>query len=294
MSNPKRQRSLPELEQLATERVNPRTAGLDRLRTPALVRALQREDATVAGTVRGCAPAIAAAIDQMAARFQQGGRIIYVGAGSSGRLGVLDAAECPPTFGVARGRVVGVIAGGARALQRSIEGAEDDAGAGGRDLARLRLTPADTVVGIAASGRTPYTVAALHYARRRGCLIVAIACSPGSPLAAVAGGAGIAIEAVTGAEALTGSTRLKAGTAQKMILNQLSTGVMVRAGRVRGNLMTGMQPTNGKLQARAQRILAAALGGDVTPARARRLLAQSGGDLQRALRVAAANSAREQ
>jgi len=285
------------MEQLATERVNPRTAGLDRLRTPALVRALQREDATVARTVRGCAPAIAAAIDQMAARFQQGGRIIYVGAGTSGRLGVLDAAECPPTFGVARGRVVGVIAGGARALQRSIEGAEDDAVAAGRDLGRLRLTPSDTVVGIAASGRTPYTVAALRYARRHGCLTIAIACSPGSPLAAAAGvpgGAGIAIEAVTGAEALTGSTRLKAGTAQKMILNQLSTGVMVRAGRVRGNLMTGMQATNGKLRARAQRILAAALGGDATPARARRLLAQSGGDLQRALRVAAANSAREQ
>lgn len=267
-----------ELEQLATERVNPRTARLDQLGTLALVRALQREDATVAGVVRGCAPAIARAIDALAERFGRGGRIVYVGAGTSGRLGVLDASECPPTFGVKPGRVVGVIAGGARALRRSIEGAEDDAAAAARTLKRLRLSPNDAVVGIAASGRTPYTVAALRYARRQGALTVAVACSPRSPLAAAAA---IAIEPITGAEALTGSTRLKAGTAQKMVLNQLSTGVMVRTGRVRGNLMTAMQASNQKLRDRAERILATALDGDRT--RARRLLRRFSGNLERAL-----------
>lgn len=280
MSNPKRMPA-DALEQLATERVNPRTRALDRLTTPQLVRALQREDATVARAVRRVSPAIARAIDALAARFRQGGRIVYVGAGTSGRLGVLDAAECPPTFGVARGRVIGVIAGGARALRQSVEGAEDDTRAPAHDLARLRLSAADSVVGIAASGRTPYTVAALRYARRCGCLTIAIASSPGSPLAAAAE---IAIEPITGAEALTGSTRLKAGTAQKMILNQLSTGVMVRTGRVRGNLMTNVQPTNRKLRARAERILMAALDGDQP--RARTLLRAHGGNLQRALAAA--------
>jgi N-acetylmuramic acid 6-phosphate etherase len=174
--------------------------------------------------------------------------------------------------------VVGVIAGGARALRRSIEGAEDDAAAAARALELLRLSPNDAVVGIAASGRTPYTVAALRYARRQGALTVAVACSPRSPLAAAAA---IAIEPITGAEALTGSTRLKAGTAQKMVLNQLSTGVMVRTGRVRGNLMTAMQASNQKLRDRAERILATALDGDRT--RARRLLRRFSGNLERAL-----------
>lgn len=216
-----------------------------------VVRALQREDAGVARAVRRCAPAIAQAIEAMLPRWQRGGRVIYVGAGTSGRMGALDAAEIPPTFGIAARRFAGVIAGGRRALTQAVEGAEDDVRAGEADMARLRLGDADTVIGIAASGRTPYTVAALRAARRRGSLCVAVACVPDSPLARAAA---IALEPLTGAEALAGSTRLKAATAQKMVLNQISTGLMVRSGRVRGNLMAYVQATNTKLRARAARI----------------------------------------
>lgn len=231
--------------------MNPRTAGLDRMSIPALLRALQREDAAVAPAVRRALPQLAAVLARLLPRFEAGGRLIYIGAGTSGRMGALDAAEVPPTFGVAPGRVRAVIAGGAAALRRSVEGAEDDARAARRDLAKLRLDPRDTVVGIAASGRTPYTVAALAYARDRGCLTVALASVPGSPLAAAAE---LAIEPLTGAEAIAGSTRLKAGSAQKMALNLLSTALMVRTGRVAGNLMAHVQPTNAKLRDRAARI----------------------------------------
>lgn len=297
MSNPKRKTSLrsapasgratARLGELPTERVNPRTAGLDRLSTLAMVRALQREDAGVAAAVRRTLPQIARAIDQMQPRFAAGGRLIYAGAGTSGRLGVLDASECPPTFGVAPTRVVGLIAGGARALQRSIEGAEDDPSAAQRDLRRLRLKPLDTVVGIAASGRTPYTVAAVAYAGRLGCLTVGLACVPDSPLAAASE---IAIEPVTGPEALAGSTRLKAGTAQKMVLNLLSTGLMVRSGRVQGNLLVHMLPTNAKLRQRSERIVATAAGwaGPRALARARGLLRRHHGDLAAAVAAATA------
>ncbi|HXR96519.1 MAG TPA: N-acetylmuramic acid 6-phosphate etherase [Terriglobales bacterium] len=239
------------LDRLDTEQVNPRTVGLDRLPTPAMIRRLQREDAAVAKAVARTVPAIARAVDAMAARFQQGGRIIYIGAGTSGRLGVLDASECPPTFGVAPGRIVGVIAGGKPALTRSSEGIEDSASAGRTDLAKLRLTSRDCVVGIAASGRTPYTVAAVAWARRQGCFTVAIVSNRNSPLARAAE---LAIEPLTGAESIAGSTRMKAGTAQKMVLNLLSTGVMVRVGRTRGNLMAHMHSTNLKLRRRAARI----------------------------------------
>ncbi|MGH9477157.1 MAG: N-acetylmuramic acid 6-phosphate etherase [Terriglobales bacterium] len=239
------------LEALGTEAINPRTAHLDKLPLGALVRTLQREDAAVAPAVKRCTPQISAAVAGIAKRFEAGGRVIYVGAGSSGRLGVLDAAECPPTFGIAAGRVVGVIAGGTGALRHSIEGVEDLPEAARRDLKRLHLTPLDSVVGIAASGRTPYTVAALRLAREQGCLTVALTNVSGSPLAE---NADIAIEVITGAEALAGSTRMKAGSAQKMVLNLISTALMVRLGRVRGNLMTCLQPSNAKLRARAQRI----------------------------------------
>ena len=248
--NPKRQPAAA-LAALPTEAVNPRTRGLDQMSTRTLLRTLQREDATVAAAVRRALPQIAAALDAIQPRFRAGGRLIYVGAGTSGRLGTLDAAECPPTFGLPPSRVRAVIAGGARALTRSVEGAEDHPAAARRDLARLRLRSQDSVVGIAASGRTPYTVAALAFARRQGCLTVALANVPHSPLAAAAA---LAIEPLTGPEALAGSTRLKAGSAQKMVLNLLSTALMVLSGRVVDNLMIGVQPTNAKLRLRARRI----------------------------------------
>ncbi|MGH9483863.1 MAG: N-acetylmuramic acid 6-phosphate etherase [Terriglobales bacterium] len=240
-----------KLDDLPTEAVNPRTANLDRMPLPAMIRKLQREDAAVIAAVRRCTGAIAAAVQRIASRFGAGGRLIYVGAGTSGRLGVLDAAECPPTFGVPAMRVIGVIAGGRPALTRSIEGAEDKPLNARHDLNKLHLSPLDSVIGIAASGRTPYTVAALAYAHLHGCLTVAITNVPHSPLASHAD---IAIEAITGAESIAGSTRLKAGSAQKMILNLLSTALMVHMGRVRGNLMSHLQPGNAKLRARAQRI----------------------------------------
>ncbi len=247
-----------------------------------MLRALQSEDARAAAAVRRCLPAIARAIEAIVPQYAAGGRLIYVGAGTSGRLGALDAAEIPPTFGVERERVVAVIAGGEPALTRAVEGAEDDAAAARQDLAKLRLRRQDTVVGIAASGRTPYTVAAVREARRRGCLTVAVANVKGSELAA---SAELAIEPLTGAEAIAGSTRLKAGTAQKMVLNLISTGLMVRSGRVADNLMIHVQATNAKLRARAERILAAAAGwrGAGGLARARRALGETGGDLPRAI-----------
>lgn len=253
--------------------------------TPTLLRALAGEDARVATAVRRCLPAIAGAVEAIAPRFAEGGRLIYVGAGTSGRIGALDAAEIPPTFGVKLGRVVAVIAGGARALTRAVEGAEDDAAAARRDMARLRLSNKDAVVGIAASGRTPYTVAAVREARRRGCLTVAIANVKGSDLAAAAA---IAIEPLTGAEAIAGSTRLKAGTAQKMTLNLISTALMVRSGRVADNLMIYVQANNAKLRRRAESILARAAGwrGARGAERARRALQAAGGDLPRAVEEA--------
>lgn len=243
-----------QLSTLPTEAVNSRTVNLDQLSSLGVVRALQREDNRVAGAVRRCAGEIARAIEAMLPRVQAGGRVIYVGAGTSGRMGALDAAEIPPTFGVPARLFVAVIAGGRKALTRAVEGAEDDASAGAADVARLGAGRLDTVIGIAASGRTPYTVAALREAKRRGSLCVAVACVTGSPLARAAN---FAIEPLTGAEAVAGSTRLKAATAQKMVLNQISTGLMVRSGRVRGNLMVYVQATNRKLKARAKRIEAA-------------------------------------
>jgi N-acetylmuramic acid 6-phosphate etherase len=250
--------------------------------TAALLRTLQGEDARAEAAVRRCLPAIGRAVEAIAPRFAMGGRLIYVGAGTSGRLGALDAAEIPPTFGVARGRVIAVIAGGERALTRAVEGAEDDGAAARREMAKLRLRATDTVVGIAASGRTPFTLAAVRAARRRGCLTVAIANVKRSELAA---SADLAIEPATGAEAIAGSTRLKAGTAQKMVLNLISNAVMVRNGRVADNLMIHVQATNVKLRARAASILAAAAGwpGEGGVARARRALRATGGDLPRAV-----------
>lgn len=235
-------------QRAATEARNPATAALDTLSALDIARRINREDSTVAHSVSRALPAIARAIDAIAKALAKGGRLIYVGAGTSGRLAALDAAECPPTFGTRPPSVQFVIAGGRRALASASEVSEDSAAAGRRDLARRRPGPKDVVVGLAASGRTPYTVAALALARRRGARTVAVTCNPGTPLARAAH---IAIVLPTGPEVVAGSTRMKAGTAQKMVLNMLSTGAMARLGFVYGNLMVNVHRKNRKLRQRA-------------------------------------------
>jgi len=239
---------------------------------------MNREDAGVARAVARAIPQIAQAVDAIALALQRGGRLIYIGAGTSGRLATLDAAECPPTFGVRREMVVALIAGGARALTEAVEGAEDNAAAGARDVRRARASKQDVVVGLSASGRTPYVLGALEAARRAGARTVAVVCNRG---AAVARAAEIAIVAETGPEAIAGSTRLKAGTAQKLVLNLLSTGAMIRLGRVYDNWMAGVAQTNRKLCARALGILRAATG--AREAAAQKALAAARGDLRVAL-----------
>jgi N-acetylmuramic acid 6-phosphate etherase len=244
-----------DTDHLLTEQRNPLTEEIDTLSTLEMVHVINHEDGRVASAVAETLPEVAMAIDEISARMRQGGRLIYVGAGTSGRLGILDASECPPTFNAPLGLVVGVIAGGAKAITSSVEAAEDDPNQGAADLEVLRLTALDSVVGLAASGRTPYVVGALEYARQIGSFTVSVACSHPSPMAEIAQ---VAIAALVGPEVVTGSTRLKAGTAQKMILNMLSTGVMIRLGKTYGNLMVDVQPTNVKLRQRARRIVAQA------------------------------------
>jgi N-acetylmuramic acid 6-phosphate etherase len=251
--------STANLAALPTEGRNPTSEHIDRLPTLEMLTAINREDQTVALAVERELPNIARAVDAIAARFECGGRLFYIGAGTSGRLGVLDASECPPTFSVQPTLVQGLIAGGDAALRKSSEHSEDSPAEGAADLAPHNLGPNDTVVGIAASGRTPYVLGALDFAQSRGALTVALTCVPGSAMARVAE---IAITPVTGPEILTGSTRMKAGTATKLVLNMLSTGVMIRTGAVYGNLMVNLRPTNAKLVDRAQRILMAATGCD--------------------------------
>jgi N-acetylmuramic acid 6-phosphate etherase len=253
------------LENLETETRNPRTTDLDRLGTLALVEALHAENATVAAAVATTLPQVARVVDILAERLGHGGRLFYVGAGTSGRLGVLDASECPPTFGVERERVQGIIAGSEAALTTSIEGAEDDPATGARDLEARGITAQDVVVGIAASGRTPYVLGALDAAHRLGAVTVAVVNVSGAELAQHAD---MTLAAVTGPEALTGSTRLKAGTAQKMILNLLTTATMVRLGKVYGNLMVDVRASNSKLRDRAARIVVAATEADRAAAEA--------------------------
>jgi N-acetylmuramic acid 6-phosphate etherase len=262
----------------ATEKRNPRSRGLDLKSTSRILRVLNAEDARVAHAVARAIPQIAKAVDRIAAALRKGGRLIYVGAGTSGRLATLDAAECPPTFGIPPNRIIALIAGGRRALTHAVEGAEDSTAAGARDLAARKLSSRDVVVGIAASGTTPYVLGALEYARRRRATTVCVTCNPRSPLCRRAD---IAIVVKTGPEALTGSTRLKAGTAQKMVLNMLSTATMVRLGYVYDNWMINVGRTNKKLERRALGILEAAAR--VTPAQARRALAAAGGDIRIAL-----------
>ena len=262
----------------ATEQQNPRTRGLDAKSTSEILRAIHREDAIVAKAVAGAIPAIARAVDAIAQALQHGGRLFYVGAGTSGRLATLDAAELPPTFGTPARLVQAVIAGGRRALTHAVEGAEDNRAQGGRDLAARRLIRNDVVVGITASGSTPYVLGALEFARRRGAVTVGITSNPRTPIVRLAR---ISIITPTGPEVITGSTRMKAGTAQKMVLNMLSTAAMIRMGRIYDNWMIGVALTNRKLQARGLRILAEASG--ATVAEATRALRQSGHNLGVAL-----------
>jgi len=277
----------------ATEQRNPRTRGLDKKSTTEILRAINGEDARVPGAVRRAIPEIARAVDAIVKSLRAGGRLFYVGAGTSGRLAALDAAEIPPTFGAPPRRVQAVIAGGRRALTQAVEGAEDDERQGARDLAARRVSRSDVVAGVAASGATPYVLGALAYARRRGATTIGITCNRNTP---VARAARIAIVTETGPEAIAGSTRMKAGTAQKMVLNLLSTTAMVRLGRVYDNWMIGVAMTNGKLRARGARILAEASGAGV--AQATRALRQSGHDVRVALvmlrlRVAAGEARRK-
>ncbi|MFF7281339.1 N-acetylmuramic acid 6-phosphate etherase [Streptomyces griseorubiginosus] len=246
-----------QLESLTTEAFRPELADIDRLPTLDLARLMNGEDASVPTAVSAQLPRIAAAIDAIAERMARGGRLVYAGAGTAGRLGVLDASECPPTFNTDPARVVGLIAGGPEALVTSIEGAEDSAELARADLDGLAVTPLDTVVGVSASGRTPYAVGAVEHARAHGALTVGLSCNADSALAAAADHG---IEVVVGPELLTGSTRLKAGTAQKLVLNMLSTITMIRLGKTYGNLMVDVRASNDKLRARSRRIVALATG----------------------------------
>jgi N-acetylmuramic acid 6-phosphate etherase len=247
------------LAALPTETRNPATEKIDELPTLDMLRLINAEDARVATAVAAVLPETATAIDEIAKRFEQGGRLFYIGAGTSGRLGVLDASECPPTFSVPPSLFQGLIAGGDTALRRSSEASEDSPEQGAADLAAATFTAKDALVGIAASGRTPYVLGALTHAKNLGALTIALTCVPGSAMAAAAD---ISIAPLTGPEVITGSTRLKAGTATKLVLNMMSTGVMIRAGAVYGNLMVNVQPTNAKLVDRAQRIIMSATGID--------------------------------
>ncbi|MGW0822081.1 N-acetylmuramic acid 6-phosphate etherase [Streptomyces sp. NPDC002845] len=298
------------METLTTEAFRPELSEIDRLPTLDIAKIMNGEDATVSAAVATRLPVIAAAIDALAARMARGGRLIYAGAGTAGRLGVLDASECPPTFNTDPAQVVGLIAGGPSAMVTSVEGAEDSAELAVRDLNALSLTPDDTVVGVSASGRTPYAVGAVEHARTKGALTIGLSCNADSPLAAAADHG---IEVVVGPELVTGSTRLKAGTAQKLVLNMLSTITMIRLGKTYGNLMVDVRASNEKLRARSRRIVALATGAadeeieralaatdgkvknavltllaDIDGPTAARLLEANGGHLRAALEAAAA------
>ncbi|GAA3749852.1 N-acetylmuramic acid 6-phosphate etherase [Terriglobus aquaticus] len=276
---------------LLTETRNSRSADIDTLPTEQMLRLINEEDATVAARVAETIPAIAQAVDAIAERVRQGGRLYYIGAGTSGRLGVLDASECPPTYSVPRDMVQGLIAGGDPALRVSEEGAEDSRERGVQDLVANGFGQSaglDVLVGIAASGRTPYVLGAMEHARDAGCLVIGLSCVPGS---AVEQAADLAITPATGPEVITGSTRMKAGTATKLVLNMLSTGLMVKLGYVLGNLMVNVAPTNAKLVDRAERIVMEVTG--VSRERASGLL-REGGNVKTAIVMAARGGSREQ
>jgi N-acetylmuramic acid 6-phosphate etherase len=263
---------------LTTETPNPASADLDRLSTAELVQLINNEDAKIAAAVAAASADIIAAIDVISARLLDGGRLIYTGAGTSGRLGVLDASECPPTFNADPQQVIGVIAGGDGALRRAVEGAEDSARLGADDLQALQLSAKDAVVGIAASGTTPYVLGALDAARAAGAATIALTCNEGAPIESHAD---ITIAVVAGPEVLAGSTRMKAGTATKLVLNMLTTASMVKLGKTYGNLMVDLQASNEKLVGRSLRILRQLT--DIGAAEAQALLKACNGELKTAI-----------
>lgn len=248
-----------DLSKLVTEARNPRTMHLDEMTPLEIITVMNEEDGYVIAAVKQVLPQIARVIGWCTKSLEEEGRLIYMGAGTSGRLGVLDAVECPPTFGVETGKVVGLIAGGDHAFVKAVEGAEDSEGMGEEDLRRIGLTPKDVVIGIAASGRTPYAIGGLQYARGIGCKTAAIVCNERSELAAMADAA---IELIVGPEVLTGSTRLKAGTAEKMACNMISTATMLGTGKAYQNLMVDVVQTNAKLVKRAENIVMEVTGCD--------------------------------
>ncbi|HBH7905734.1 N-acetylmuramic acid 6-phosphate etherase [Vibrio parahaemolyticus] len=246
-----------DLSRLVTESRNPASAEIDTLSTIEMLQVINEEDQKVALAVKAVLPQIAKTVDAITAAFANGGRLVYMGAGTSGRLGILDASECPPTYGTHPDMVIGLIAGGHQAILKAVENAEDDAQMGQDDLKALHLTKHDVVVGIAASGRTPYVLGGLEYAKSIGATTASIACNPEC---AMAKAADIAILPIVGAEVVTGSSRMKAGTAQKLVLNMLTTGAMIRSGKVFGNLMVDVEATNAKLIQRQTNIVVEATG----------------------------------
>ena len=277
------------LADMSTETRNSRTMDLDIMTPLEIVTVMNEEDARVPEAIKPQLNNIAQCVSWATQSIEAGSRLIYMGAGTSGRLGVLDAAECPPTFGVSPETVVGLIAGGDKAFIKAVEGAEDSAELGRQDLVNIGLTSQDLVVGIAASGRTPYVLGGLEYAKEMGCHTVGISCNPGS---AVGGAAELAIEVVPGPECLTGSTRLKAGTAQKLILNMISTATMVRCGKAFQNLMVDVVPTNEKLRVRAENIVMEATG--VAREQAKEALLQAGDKVKTAILMILVGCGREE
>lgn len=261
-----------------TEQENPKTASIDKASTLDAVKLINAEDKSVAAAVEKVLPEIVKAIDAVVDRLQNGGRLFYIGTGTSGRLGVLDASEIPPTYGVSYDLVQGMIAGGYDALYKASEASEDNDQAGADDLKARGVTAKDAVIGVAASGRTPYTIGAVRFARELGCFTACIVCNPES---AITKAAEVAIVPIVGPEAITGSTRMKAGTAQKMVLNMISTVAMIRLGYVKGNRMTNLKSSNEKLKDRSLRILMAETGLEKTSAK--ELLEGANGDLRVAL-----------
>ena len=299
-----------DLSQMITEGRNPASQNIDELTTEAMLRVINDEDKKVALAVEAIVPQIAQVVDAITAAFSKGGRLIYCGAGTSGRLGILDASECPPTFGTPRSQVVGLIAGGHTAILQAVENAEDNVEQGAQDLQDIQFNANDVLVGIAASGRTPYVLGALAYARQQGAFTAALTCNPNSPMSQAAD---VALTPVVGPEVVTGSSRMKAGTAQKLVLNMLTTGAMIRSGKVYGNLMVDVEATNQKLvqrqvnivkqatdcdDATAQQALAACNGhcktaivmvlAGLTADEAKSLLSQNQGFIRNALRDAGA------
>ncbi|WP_312666606.1 N-acetylmuramic acid 6-phosphate etherase [Pantoea sp. CTOTU49201] len=299
-----------DLSQMITEGRNPASQNIDELSTEAMLRVINHEDKKVALAVEAIVPQIAQVVDAITQAFSKGGRLIYCGAGTSGRLGILDASECPPTFGTPRSQVVGLIAGGHTAILQAVENAEDNVEQGAQDLRDIQFNANDVLVGIAASGRTPYVLGALAYARQQGAYTAALTCNPNSPMSQAAD---VALTPVVGPEVVTGSSRMKAGTAQKLVLNMLTTGAMIRSGKVYGNLMVDVEATNQKLvqrqvnivkqatdcdDATAQQALAACNGhcktaivmvlAGLTADEAKSLLSQNQGFIRNALRDAGA------